>query len=189
MLIVAAAFALGLLLFALLWSRQRRDTGFYRATEVAPTSQAPVFAPLPAPMPAAQGDGASGLPEADERAAMERPRIVERAPPPPAEAVPAGPAAANAASKSIASNPVPLSMPAPRYPRTALRRRESGTVRVRVEVGADGTPTATSVVESSQSRDLDRAALEAVRRWRFQPAVAGGRPVAGSVVVPIDFRL
>lgn len=185
-LIVAAAFALGLLLFALLWSRQRHGADVYRATAVAPTSQAPVFAPLPAPMPAGQEDGASGLPEPDERALAERPRIVER-PSSPAAATPAQPAPAPA--PVAASNPVPVSSPAPLYPRSALRRRESGTVRVRVDVGPDGAPTATSVVESSHSRELDRAALDAVRRWRFRPAMADGRPVGGSVVVPIDFKL
>jgi protein TonB len=87
------------------------------------------------------------------------------------------------------STPVPISSPAPRYPSVAMRRRETGTVRIRVDVSADGVPIATTVVESSQSRDLDRAALEAVRRWRFQPAQANGQPVGGSVIVPISFKL
>ena len=71
----------------------------------------------------------------------------------------------------------------------AWRRRESGTVMVRVDVGPDGVPTATSLVQGSGSRSLDKAALDAVRRWRFEPAMAGGRPVVASVVVPIEFNL
>ena len=186
-LVIAGAFALGLFLFLLVWTRARHHDDFYRV-QVPPTSDAPVFAPLPAPMPAG-GDrdaGASGLPEPDENALAERPRIIERQAPAP---VPAAPVPAPAAPAVASSEPVPLSSPAPRYPTGALRRRETGTVRVRVDVGADGVPAATTVVESSHSRDLDRAAVEAVRRWRFRPAQAGGRPVAGSVVVPIDFRL
>ena len=85
--------------------------------------------------------------------------------------------------------PTPISSPAPRYPQRALRRRETGTVRVQVEVGPDGVPTDVSVSESSNSRELDRAALDAVRKWRFSPAVRDGQAVAGSVVVPIEFRL
>ena len=32
-----------------------------------------------------------------------------------------------------------------------------------------------------------RAALEAVRRWRFKPATQGGQPVVADVIVPLDF--
>ena len=60
---------------------------------------------------------------------------------------------------------------------------------VRIEVGPDGVPTATSIVQSSQSRALDRAALDAVKRWRFRPAIVDGQPAVGSVVVPIEFNL
>ena len=42
----------------------------------------------------------------------------------------------------------------------------------------------------SGSRDLDRAALQAVSRWRFQPARdADGNAVPGRLSVPIDFKL
>lgn len=61
-------------------------------------------------------------------------------------------------------------------------------MRVRADVGADGAPASVSVVETSGNRELDRAALEAVRRWRFQPATANGQPAGGSVVVPIEFN-
>jgi len=62
-------------------------------------------------------------------------------------------------------------------------------VRVQVDVGVDGVPINVTVAASSQSRDLDRAALDAVRRWRFRPAQRDGQPVAGTVVVPIEFKL
>ena len=64
----------------------------------------------------------------------------------------------------------------------------SGTVLVRVDVGPDGVPTSVGISRSSRSRDLDRAAIEAVQRWRFRPAMADGRPTVGSVVVPIEFE-
>jgi protein TonB len=70
-----------------------------------------------------------------------------------------------------------------------MRRNETGMVRVQVEVGVDGTPLSVSIAASSQSRDLDRAALDAVRKWRFRPAQRDGQAVAGTVVVPIEFRL
>ena len=87
------------------------------------------------------------------------------------------------------SQPQPIAgqTPAPRYPPQALRRGERGTVMVRVEIGPDGVPGAVSVANSSGSRLLDRAAVDAVRRWRFRPAQANGRPTVGSVLVPISF--
>jgi protein TonB len=39
------------------------------------------------------------------------------------------------------------------------------------------------------SRSLDRAASDAVRRWRFRPAVREGQAVAGTIQVPITFNL
>ena len=35
---------------------------------------------------------------------------------------------------------------------------------------------------------LDRAAMEAVRRWKFKPAVRGGQAVAAEVIVPLEFN-
>ena len=78
--------------------------------------------------------------------------------------------------------------PAPSYPRDALRRNAGGTVRVKVSVAADGSVDRLDLAESSGNRHLDRAAMEAVRRWRFQPAIRAGQPVAADVVVPIVFN-
>lgn len=62
--------------------------------------------------------------------------------------------------------------PRRRYPPAAMRSGDQGTVLVRVEVGADGVPTSVEVAQRSGSRDLDRAAVNAVRQWRFQPRSA-----------------
>jgi len=45
-----------------------------------------------------------------------------------------------------------------------------------------------AAVQQLVSRDLDRAASEAVRRWRFTPAMSNGQPVPGSIEVPFDFK-
>ncbi|KGQ19410.1 Ferric siderophore transport system, periplasmic binding protein TonB [Lysobacter dokdonensis DS-58] len=181
---IAAAILAGLVLFLVVWSGQRSTS----PAPVRATADRPDFAPLPAPM-AGGADGASGLEEPDEEALAERPRL-EDAPrrEAPVAAAPAAPPPAAAPAVSDAS-PIPISKPAPRYPQRALRMRETGTVRVLVSVGADGVPTNVSIESSSQSRDLDRAALEAVRKWRFSPAQRGGQAVAGEVVVPIEFKL
>ncbi|MFP3874672.1 MAG: energy transducer TonB, partial [Thiohalophilus sp.] len=77
----------------------------------------------------------------------------------------------------------------PDYPRASLRRGEEGNVELRVRVGADGNPQAVELASSSGSTRLDRAALQAVKRWRFEPARRGGSAVAAWVVVPITFKL
>lgn len=83
----------------------------------------------------------------------------------------------------------PIARVQPEYPPAAARAREEGTVIVRVSVDASGTPTDVSLARRSGSRDLDRAALSAVRKWRFRPAIKDGRKVASVAEVPIDFRL
>ena len=65
-----------------------------------------------------------------------------------------------------------------------------GSVSVRIEVDANGVPGDVRVVERSgeRSRDLDRAVINAVRDWRFEPAMKDGKPVAGAVVLPVEFK-
>ncbi|QWP74962.1 TonB family protein [Lysobacter sp. K5869] len=94
-----------------------------------------------------------------------------------------------APAKPRATDAVALARnPAPRYPATALRRGEGGTVVLRVNVGADGRADEVAVTRRSGSRDLDRAALSAVRDWRFKPATRNGREVASVVQQPVEFR-
>lgn len=82
-----------------------------------------------------------------------------------------------------------LNNPPPVYPALARRLGEQGRVMLRVQVRADGTPAEIEINRSSGSARLDRAALEAVRNWRFIPAQQGDAPVASSVLVPVSFTL
>ncbi len=81
----------------------------------------------------------------------------------------------------------PIARVQPEYPPAAARLQEEGTVMVRVEVDASGTPTGVSIARRSGSRELDRAALQAVRQWRFRPAIRDGKPAASVVEVPVEF--
>lgn len=75
------------------------------------------------------------------------------------------------------------------YPRSALDAGATGTVKVAVDVAADGSVARATVAESSGSRALDEAALATVREWTFRPKRQGGRDVAGSTVVPVSFAI
>ena len=196
--IAGIAFGIGLVLFLIVWW-MGRDQAFYKVEPTEPGKPLSELEALPEPL--AGGDSASDMPSAGTGAEQsDRPQLVETAPPPlPAPideaALPVGPEAdASTAPGAVAlapgDQPVPLNgqTPPPRYPSEALRRGESGTVLVRVEVDAYGAPAGVALVQRSGSRDLDRAAMEAVRKWRFMPAQRNGQAVAASLVIPIDFK-
>jgi|SRR5690554_3711426 len=77
----------------------------------------------------------------------------------------AAPAPAPAAAPTLR----PLSTPAPTYPTDALRAGQSGEVQVEFTVSPDGSITDARVVRADPPRVFDRAAVSAVRRWRFEP--------------------
>ncbi|UOV05316.1 TonB family protein [Pseudoxanthomonas sp. F37] len=191
----AIAFGAGLLLFLIVWWAGR-DDGFYTAQPTLPGKAAPVEA-LPEPL--STGDGASGMEEPAPRASSdERPQLVEEKPMPtpvPEATAPTPPEATAPLAPGVTLAPgdvpvpIPGQTPAPEYPPAAMRSGDQGTVLVRVEVGADGVPVSVEVAQRSGSRDLDRAAVDAVRQWRFQPAQRDGQAVAGAVTVPIDFKM
>ncbi len=83
-----------------------------------------------------------------------------------------------------------LRNPQPSYPSDARRAGQQGTVQILVRVNTSGGVSSARIVRSSGYRSLDERALETVReRWRFNPARAGGIPIASEVIVPIRFRL
>lgn len=187
---LAIAFGVGLLLFFLLWLDQRSDSDFFKAGDPA-TGGAGEAEGLPAPIPAdvASDDGnASGLRVPREAAPSatpigDEPRIIEPPAPPPAPPAPVAPQVV-----ADSGEPIPVSRPAPRYPAEALRRGIGGTVRVQATVAPDGSVERMDLAESSGNRHLDRAAMEAVRRWKFKPATRNGQPVTATVIVPLEFN-
>lgn len=188
--LLAIAFGVGLLLFLFLWLDQRNDTDFFRAS---PGTTSGEDAALPAPLPAdVAGDdrNTSGLtmPSQAQRTNTppgESPRIIE----PAAPTVPSPQANVPASRTDAAADttPVPISRPPPVYPAEALRRGAGGSVRVQATIAIDGSVERMEIAQSSGNRYLDRAALDAVRRWRFKPAMRSSQPVSATVVIPLDF--
>ncbi len=62
-----------------------------------------------------------------------------------------------------------VASPSPRYPPEALRAGTSGEVLVEITIGTDGSVTNARVVRATPARVFDREALNAVRRWKFEP--------------------
>ena len=59
---------------------------------------------------------------------------------------------------------------------------------LRAKIDASGKPAEVSIAKRSGNRDLDRAALRAVQKWRFQPAMRNGKATASVVRIPVDFK-
>jgi protein TonB len=77
----------------------------------------------------------------------------------------------------------------PRYPEAARRAGAQGTTVLKLKVLANGQVADILIEQSAGHRDLDNAAMEAVKKWRFEPARMGKEPVAVWVLLPIKFEL
>ena len=76
----------------------------------------------------------------------------------------------------------------PEYPKMSLRLGEQGTVVLTVMVKSDGSAGDVEVKSTSGFTRLDRAAADAVKTWRFNPATIDGKAVDKSYEVPITFK-
>lgn len=87
--------------------------------------------------------------------------------------------------------PAVISKVAAPYPAAARQKGWQGTTVVRIQILADGQPGTLSIAASSGYADLDEAALQALRQWRFSPAkdAATRQPITCYTTIPIAFRL
>ncbi|MGE9658894.1 energy transducer TonB [Snodgrassella alvi] len=77
----------------------------------------------------------------------------------------------------------------PTYPPDSLNNGEEGVVGVSVSVAADGKPLDVTISKSSGHSRLDRAAKQAILRYRFKPATRGGIPIPYKYHFNINFKL
>lgn len=84
--------------------------------------------------------------------------------------------------------PVIIGKISPEYPEFARRNKVQGTVILEVEVLKDGSIRDIRVRRSVPG-GLDEAAIEAVRKVKFQPGRSSGQPVDVLLIIPVDFRL
>ncbi len=122
--------------------------------------------PAPAPLAAAGVDGLSDPATANTGATADI----------PADAPAAAAAAAAAPEPSVAPPPaeepdpglVRIKLVQPDFPSSVLRRIPKGSIEVRFEVEPGGTVVEAEAIKSPHA-GLSRAAVEAVKQWRFQP--------------------
>ncbi len=81
------------------------------------------------------------------------------------------------------------SLTPPRYPAYAFEHNLAGRVLLLVDVDAHGNVTHAVVERAEPEGVFEETSLEAVKQWKFTPAMKDGKPVASRVRVPIDFAL
>ena len=78
----------------------------------------------------------------------------------------------------------------PVYPKKVRRARLDGVVLLKGIVSEDGiVPEATVVRVDPPGLGFEKAALQAVRHWRYWPATREGRPVPVLLLVKVDFSM
>jgi len=80
-----------------------------------------------------------------------------------------------------------IAQPRPVYPPLARQARIQGTVKLEAVISKDGTIENLTVVSGHPL--LIQSALDAVRRWRYQPTMLNGVPVEVVTTVDVNFTL
>jgi periplasmic protein TonB len=86
------------------------------------------------------------------------------------------------------SAPRPTYTPDPEYSEEARKAKYQGTCVLWLIVGPDGKPRDIKVARTL-GLGLDEKAIEAVKQWKFEPAMKDGKPVAVQINVEVSFRL
>ena len=77
----------------------------------------------------------------------------------------------------------------PVYPKDAQRAGTEGWVQVEFTISADGSTKDLQVLNSAPKQVFDKAALDSVSKWRFEPVRKNGAPVAQRAVLQLKFVL
>ncbi|MEM6532005.1 MAG: energy transducer TonB [Myxococcota bacterium] len=96
----------------------------------------------------------------------------------------------NAGSAPADSEATPVVRVQPVYPQRAAERGVEGFVTVKFRVGTAGQVVSPKIIASEPPGMFDRAALKAVRKWKYKPKIVDGKPIEyGVTPVKLDFKL
>jgi protein TonB len=150
------------------------------AVPTAPDRRYLASASVPGPALAVPGDAGAGgllLPAPEIPGATPGPRV--------------GAGVARGTAEGVTSFARPLGgyQTTPHYPEAARREGADGVVTLRFEVLTSGKVGIVQVQRSTGRPDLDRAAVETIKTWLFEPARRGKEAVAVWVILPVRFEL
>src|SRR5207247_1545334 len=77
----------------------------------------------------------------------------------------------------------------PKFPAGASRFGIAGDLVVQVIIDKNGLPTFPRIVRGLPAPTLSFVALEALKRWRFQPATRNGQPVSAPFGLQVHYKL
>lgn len=86
------------------------------------------------------------------------------------------------------SAPKAIYAPDPKYSDKARKGKYQGVCVLSLIVTPEGTPRNIKIARAI-GRGLDEKAIEAVSKWKFEPAMKDGKPVAVAINIEITFRL
>jgi TonB family protein len=86
------------------------------------------------------------------------------------------------------SEPHVIYAPKAEYSEEARRQKIEGVCVVILTVGQDGVPRNIRVKQTLRS-DLDAKAVEAVEKWRYEPAMKDGKPMSLMTTAEVEFRI
>lgn len=145
-----------------------------------PPEKKPEPTPKPKPKPLPKAPPSERAVKAPEPEPTPAPAVAQ-----PAEATPAAPAPVLPPRADAGQ----ISNPAPAYPSLSRRLREEGLVVLEILIRADGSVGEIKLKASSGFKRLDEAAINAVKRWRYQPATQGGIAIDFWYEQPVEFNL
>lgn len=120
------------------------------------------------------------------------PPVVTAPAPPPPQAVLVSAKAAPAPAVPVSAGDLSstmISFKAPSYPLESRRKKEQGVVLLNLLLAEDGSVAEIAVQASSGFSRLDKAAMDAVRHWRWSPTARNGERMKVRGVVEIPFVL
>lgn len=85
--------------------------------------------------------------------------------------------------------PKPLKTIRPQYPEAARQLDVEGPVVLQAVIGTDGSVLGAQPSRGVSNAELVAAAMDAVRQWRYTPALLNGVPVEVPTTITVNFRL
>lgn len=80
-----------------------------------------------------------------------------------------------------------VSKPQPEYPAIARQLKVEGKVELEVSIRSDGNVDAVKILTGNAT--LTGSAVNAVKRWHFEPLTLEGKPIRAVAVLSFTFKL